>query len=707
MRQEGSASGTTAPAEGQMDLFSLAQALWRRKTWIIVPTVLAGVAAAIFVTIATPQYRAQTLVLIENRETAYNRPEVERGFADRAAPDLEAVQSEVQLAQSRDLVRAVVRDLKLAERPEFNPGSGVSPLSALLALVGISRDDSRMTFDERVLERFYDRLSVYQIERSRVIAIEFKSENPILAAEVSNKVAEQLLAFQRAAKQERMRQAAQWLAGEIDTLRKRVSEAEARAEEFRGKSNLYVGSNNTPLSAQQLAELNSQIAHARGQRADAETKARMIREMLKGGGPIESSDIVNSELIRRLNEQRITLQAQLAEQSSTLMDQHPRIRELRAQIADLEAQTRIEAAKLARTLENDAKVAAARVETLSINLDQMKKQASALGAEDVQLRALEREAKSQRDLLEDYLGRYRDVTARESPDAVPPDARVLSQAVPPPNPYFPRKVPIVLIAMLATAICASTLVVLSELMSGIPAARNVQPVSMPMPETVSAHPKSWIGAAAPSRAPDPGHEEKGAKLGAVADHAQSLGRGILVVTPSDPAAPGAELSLELARELGQRGGRVLLLNLDTETNALSSLLSDPRLPGFADLVFGVAHFGEVIHRDRPSRIHLIPVGRGIRDTASLLGSERLAVILGALSQTYDHVVAATPSLVSLEQASRLAKFARGTLVVATEGEENAGTAASDALAALGFANVAVVSVAPEALLPDRSSRVAA
>jgi polysaccharide biosynthesis transport protein len=71
--------------------------------------------------------------------------------------------------------------------------------------------------------------------------------------------------------------------------------------------------------------------------------------MLRSGGPIESSDILNSELLRRLTEQRITLQAQLAEQSSTLLDDHPRIKELKAQIADLDGQIRTEAETVARS----------------------------------------------------------------------------------------------------------------------------------------------------------------------------------------------------------------------------------------------------------------------------------------------------------------------------------------------------------------------
>ena len=63
------------PVGGEVDLSSLASALWRRKRWIIIPTLIAGAVAAIYVTLATPQYKSQALVLIENRETPFNRPQ--------------------------------------------------------------------------------------------------------------------------------------------------------------------------------------------------------------------------------------------------------------------------------------------------------------------------------------------------------------------------------------------------------------------------------------------------------------------------------------------------------------------------------------------------------------------------------------------------------------------------------------------------------
>src|SRR6185312_2641364 len=147
------------------------------------------------------------------------------------------------------------------------------------------------------------------------------------------------------------------------------------------KSNLYVGNNNNQLGTQTLGELNTQIVTARAQKSDFEARARLIRDVLKSGKAIEFSEILNSNLMRRLSEQRAALRAQLAEQSSTLLPLHPRIKELNAQIANMDGQIRTEADKLARALENDTKVARAKLDNMLASLDQMKSQQAKLGGE--------------------------------------------------------------------------------------------------------------------------------------------------------------------------------------------------------------------------------------------------------------------------------------------------------------------------------------
>jgi Mrp family chromosome partitioning ATPase len=165
--------------------------------------------------------------------------------------------------------------------------------------------------------------------------------------------------------------------------------------------------------------------------------------------------------------------------------------------------------------------------------------------------------------------------------------------------------------------------------------------------------------------------------------------------------PSSELALELTRDLA-RGARAIFVDLDPETNVAGRTLA-PGLAGIGDVVSGSASFAEAIQRDALSSAHLVGVGRVAAGTAELLSAPRLSMILGALAQTYDHVVVAAPDLTRFSYASRLSRFTRGTILV-TSGSEARGATASNALAAMGFRNVVVVAAAQE---PRMAPEVAA
>jgi uncharacterized protein involved in exopolysaccharide biosynthesis len=707
MRRDRASKPSAAPietVEGELDLRALGNALWRKRRWIVIPTILAALLAFVAVNTLTPRYLSEARVLIESRETSYSRPEIDRAVErDRTLLDPEALQSQVQIFQSRDLARKVARDLKLAEYKEFNSESAAYQImTALVALVGITREPARKTLEERVLEHYYDRLTVYQVEKSRVVAVDFQSEDQELAAKVANAIAAEYLAMQQQAKRDSMKQAGLWLATEIEQLRARVAEAEAKVEEFRSRSNLYVGNNNNQLGTQSLGELNTQLVNARGQKADFEARARFIRDLLKSGKPIEAADITNSELIRRLAEQRVTLRAQLAEQSSTLLPQHPRIKELNAQLGDLDIQIRLEAEKLVRSLENDARISGARVETFMAQLDQLKQQQSALGGQDVQLRAFEREAKAQRDLLESYLARYRDVTARETPDAVPADARIISQAVASSTAHFPKKLPIVAVAAIGMFMFALAFAAMGELLGG-GVYRPVEMAARPELETEREREMLPAARAPSSLAATPELVQR--RLGELADRMRALGSGIYLIGRAGAHGASGRIAVHLARDLAASGSRVLFLDLDLEAVPSAALLPEPRVAGLSDLLSGAAQFGEVIHRDRASRIHVIAPGRTARDTEQLLAADRLSIVLGALSQTYDYVVMAAPAPAFLLGVDRLARFTRATVLIAGEGGEAAASTEADTLRAKGFANVMIAAVGDTPA--DRSGRAAA
>jgi succinoglycan biosynthesis transport protein ExoP len=686
---------------GDIDLRALGAALARKRSWIIVPTVLALVASLAVVNLVTPRYKSEARILIDGRENVFLRPNSDR-TEERQALDAEAVTSQVQLVLSRDLAREIIRKNKLAERPEFDPVlQGVSPLKSLAALIGIARDPFSMTPEERVLDAYYERLQAYAVDKSRVIVIEFQSADPELAARVANSIADGYLVLQQSVRQEQAKNASQWLAGEIESLRKKVSDAEARVEDFRSKSSLFVGTNNTTLSNQQMGEVNTQLNNARSMKADAESKARLIKEMLQTGKPIEASEVVNSELMRRLSEQRVTLRAQLAEQSSTLLGNHPRIKELKAQLGDLDNQIRDEAAKISRSLENDARIASGRVDGLTVSLEQLKKQAASTNGQDVQLRALEREAKAQRDLLETYLAKYREANTRETIDTAPTDGRIISRAIVSNTPAYPKKLPIVLIATIATLLLSSGVVVTGELLRQTapraaavftPAAARREPAAVrqelvvePVVEPVTEEPAPLQ----PEITVDAAVTEF-AEIEHLADRLRAAGAAAKKVTVLG-TAPGEAITLStltLARHLA-RDARVVVVDLAASSPIIAAVSVDASVPGLAELMQGEASFAQVITRDKLSRLHLVMAGRPGFDR-SLLQSPRVALAIDALLRAYDHVLIDAGSASDLP-AELLTAHARAVVVPDASMAADARTLMCEQLREVGFSEVTMLS----------------
>jgi uncharacterized protein involved in exopolysaccharide biosynthesis len=683
-----SARGRGQFNDAELDLSALGTTLWRKRWKILRPTILVGLLTLLVVQVITPRYQSESRVIVESRDNIFLRPEADKDLIDRNTADQESVTSQAQLILSRDLARDVIAKLKLNELPEFDSTlGGVSPVKTVLGMLGIIKNPASMTPEERVLEAYYDRLTVFPVEKSRVIVIDFLSEDPELAARVANTIADDYLQLQRRVKQEQAQNAGQVLAGQIDILRKKVVEAESKVEAYRAKSGLLVGNNNTTLSAQQLGDMNAQLAASRAQKTDAEAKARLIREMLKSGQPIESSDVLNSELIRRLSEQRVTLRAQLAEQSSTLLDNHPRIKELKAQIADLDHQITQEAATQARSFENDAKLASARLDSQMASLDQLKSQAATTNVDDVQLRELERDAKSQRDLLENYLAKYREATARDTANSAPADARVISRATVSNVPAYPKKVPAVLIATLTTLVIAIGFVLTKELlaapMGGVPARQAPQPS-----EEVASRVTAALNAIRHKTAPQ--QSIPVSSLDDVTDTLRHDGGADRCVAVFG-AAQGMDSSwtaLKIARALAANA-RVVLVGLGSADSAIRATSNEPSASGLAELAAKTASFRDIITKDRQSSLHLISSGQLPTARGEILMAPNMAASFDALARGYDRIIVAAGAIFGpdLDAISAIAPHA----ILVAGSLTDAGTAsARQRLLDAGFADVTVL-----------------
>jgi Mrp family chromosome partitioning ATPase len=302
---------------------------------------------------------------------------------------------------------------------------------------------------------------------------------------------------------------------------------------------------------------------------------------------------------------------------------------------------------------------------------------------------------------------------------VPSDARVISRAIVTNIPAFPKKLPIVLIATLATLMISSGIIVGSELLrltaphvsalismsqrtmaaeADLSRALSVAPP--PAPPTIPSAttpppPRAWHPGLA---APVTEIAEVAAELRLAGDRAKKI--TMIGVGQNESVTLTA---LTLARLLA-RHAKVVLVELSISSPTLGAVSHDPMAPGVSDLMLGTATFGQTISKDRLSQVHLVGAGRASKDR-SLLQSPRLGLAIDALLQAYDHVVLDAGTAADLP-AVLLSSNAHAVVIPDPIMNDDARRFMCEQLRATGFLGVTMLS-GPADPLEDQTPSIAA
>ncbi len=694
---------TIDDTDGDLEIGALASALYAKRYWVLIPTLLAFFLAAAYVTLARPRYTADTQILLENQESYLTRAQRnEQGAETAPAIDDNWVGSQVSLIMSPDVAREVVDRLGLVGNPELDPAArGMNPINRALVLFGLVRNPMHVPPEERAINTFEQRLTAYSPAKTQIVMIDFWAHDPVLAARVANEVADVYLQRQADAKRDIAKNAAAALGSQIGELKTRLLSASDEVERYRAASGLLAGNNNMTITAQQLADLNTNLSQARTEQADSQAKAALIRQLLRLGRVAEVPDVANNDLIRRIAEQRVTASAQLALESGTLLPQHPRIRELRSEIANLDVQLRLAADNIAIALENDAKIAASRVANVQAAIDQQKQAVTTANADTVHLAELERIAQAYRDQLDSATAKYQEAISRQSA-ATPADARIIAVATPPDEPSYPKKLQILGLATLVAFVLSAGVVIGRELLADRPAQVSepgFAPVQVVGDDRRGPPPSIFdrLKRFASARVSDPAEiaedgDEAGERIVAKSGAPQGVN---IVATRLDKSEAAKEALIGFARTLA-RDGRPIIIDLDSRGAQMAKLVGpeedETKMAGLTDILDGGANFADVIHRDVASRLHFVPFG-----SKDDFDPDDLDIILDALSQTYDFVLLAAPPFPENPMTKALAPYA-DFVVLATSGtHDDAETlAARDALRAAGAAEVLLVDGLKEA-----------
>ena len=659
---------------------ALLAALRRRRWVLILCALLFPLVAFIAAKNLTPRYTATTSVLYETQN--YQGPVLSGALLPESTTDA-IIASQVEVVRSLSVMRRVARQFNLDDRKEFawwlrdaekaqtplyrlrdalaQRLSAVSPdLGGLVAPEPPPEAPPKDVAETNAAEEARDRLIVQVVRNSRVLQVQFISEDPQLARDVVNMVADLYITDQLEAKFNAVRRANDYLGGQVRDLRQELQQTEQQIAELRATSGIQQGINQRGIYAEQLSKLNTDLIEARNRQANAEARLDAVRR--GGGGDITSLGASN------LVQQRAVLDAarsDLQRLSATLGDRHPDVAAARSRVNDAQRAVGGESSRVTQVLQTEAAAATASVRSLEAQLRTQEAKVNQSQTSEIQINAAERSADALRSLLRQVMERSQLTASQNAIEKS--DARVLSVATLPGVPSFP-KVTLFVAAAVVLGLLFGLLVIwfLEQSDSTIRSGDEVRSaLGLPNLALVPMLRRGLLGRHRVEdyvvRKPLSPFAESMRTLRAALWLGAEPPR-VVVITAARPGEGKTTTSVALARSAAMNGERVLLIDCDVRQPSLGRVFRAEGAAGVTDLLLGQAVLERIIRRDHLSSLDYIPAGAAEIHSLGLFMSEAMAGLLDRVRRDYDLIVLDAPPALAMADARVVARLADATLV---------------------------------------------
>lgn len=138
----------------------------------------------------------------------------------------------------------------------------------------------------------------------------------------------------------------------------------------------------------------------------------------------------------------------------------------------------------------------------------------------------------------------------------------------------------------------------------------------------------------------------------------------VLITSAMPGEGKTFLTASLAHMIvRQHERRVLIIDADLRRSQLHDALGAPLAPGLTEYLSGAADECAVLQRGMSADLFLISGGKAVSNPTELLANGRLKALLERLSPAFDWILIDSPPVVPVYDASVLAGFCDGVLLV--------------------------------------------
>lgn len=634
-----------------IDLSALIGTLWRSKWIIALITGIALLLGGYFAYIgATPLYRAKSVVILEPQQEQI--VSFDAVAASMSGDDSE-VNSEVQVLQSRELIRKVVEQLDLVNDPEFNEAlrtpsalaSAKAWVKSLLLGLPPARElgiDPEQRALDGTVSAVLRTLSIRNLPNSYVLEITAETENPKKSALLADTVADQYILDQIAAKYEATEQASSWLSERVAELQAELESAETALANFSSGIDL-VSPEALQLKERQIKDLRDRIASVTALSAE---NAALVTALQETNDPIRLATAAGDPDLLQLGEQ-----LQETPENAALRTRFETRAGTVTRRAELEA-TR--AATQLQALENS-------LATLEVDFDQQSRDL-------IQLQQLTREAEASRLLYEYFLGRLKETSVQQGIQQA--DARVLSYSVTPSAPSAPNKSLILAMSGLLGGMLGSGLILILEArQSTFRTGRDLEHLTgqsvfgqVPLfPFKARNRAIAYLIEKPNSVAAEAIRNLRTSVLLSNVDRPAQ----VIMMTSAVPGEGKTTLTLALSNNFAGMGRKVLVIEGDIRRRIFGQYLEGKKAPeqGLIAALSGEAAPEDVIIHNEGFDVDLLLAERKTVNAADLFSSQKFADLITYLKQHYDTILIDTPPVLVVPDARVIAQCADTVLFV--------------------------------------------
>lgn len=613
--------------DDEIDLLALARTLWRGKWWILLAaTVAVGIGGNYAFRVAVPTYSATAQMALQIEQTSFIDIEaVMSGFDG----DRNAMNTELQVILSRDLMGQLVDRLDLMSYPEFNVTLQPEAEGFLTeGVLGDLRDMllpaeeeplSEVAIRNEVISNVRDAFSTTSSRDSYTFQITATTEDPDTSVLLANTLAQVYRDDQVAQKVAATESAAVWLSGRVSELQAELETRQKEITELRTQSAL--------VSPESLAALNDRSVELQEtlQALQAELDEAAARRMAMDAA-MTADNATKAAAGRDI-------------QLTGILDAIARGDEG----AQLRFDRRFESVRL-QSMADELRLTE-QVGALQSEADRLKRQFEAQSAALADLQDLERETEATRVLYETFLTRLKETTVQEGVHQ--PDSRILSEATEG-EMVAPRKARILALSMILGVMAGSALVLMREF------TQNTYRTAEDLEQGTGISVMGQV-----PRIPARGRPETVAYLAnkptsAAAEAVRNLRTSVLLSNIDNPpkiimstsSIPGegkTTLAIALAQNLAGLDKKVILIEGDIRRRTFGEYFPKAREKGgLLSVISGKMTLEQAVWREPGGRIDILMGERSTINAADVFSSEAFRSLMETLRDSYDYIIIDTP-----------------------------------------------------------------